>query len=273
VPHYGEHIAWAESSAVCYANSILGARSNREGGPSALAAALTGRTPDYGLHLDRNRQPGLGVQVETRVEGTHAFGALGRVIGQVMEMSGDKPIPYILGIQRASLEELKSFCASLATYGGAALFHMAGITPEARQFSPPEEALIVSQSELEKAMQSLNTDTDLPVDFVSLGCPHLSIQEIARIAELLNGKHVAKEFWITTARPVKQIAERMGYTQTIEASGAKIAADTCCVVAPIQGRFKVMATDSAKACYYAAGKNRFKTVFKPFDEVVLEALR
>jgi len=84
---------------------------------------------------------------------------------------------------------------------------------------------------------------------------------------------VTKEFWITTARPVKQMADRAGYTQIIEASGAKFAADTCCVVAPIRGRFKVMATDSAKACYYAAGKNKFKTVFKPFDEVVLEALR
>ena len=104
------------------------------------------------------------------------------------------------------------------------------------------------------------------VDFVSLGCPHLSIEEIARIAELLEGKQVTKEFWITTARPTKQIADRMGYTQIIEASGAKFAADTCCVVAPIRGRFHALATDSAKACYYASAKNRFKTVLKPFDE-------
>ena len=111
------------------------------------------------------------------------------------------------------------------------------------------------------------------VDFVSLGCPHLSIEEIARIAELLEGKQVTKEFWITTARPTKQIADRMGYTQIIEASGAKFAADTCCVVAPIRGRFHALATDSAKACYYACAKNRFKTVFQPFDEVVMEALQ
>ena len=91
-------------------------------------------------------------------------------------------------------------------------------------------------------------------DFVSLGCPHLSIKEIARIAELLDGKQVVKEFWITTARPTKQIADRMGYTETIEASGAKFAADTCCVVAPIKGRFTALVTDSAKACYYASGK-------------------
>ena len=273
VPHYGEHIAWAESSAVCYANSILGARSNREGGPSALAAALTGRTPAYGLHLDENRRPNLSVYTPAGLRGTHEFGALGMVIGWKMEGYESKPIPYIQGVERASLEELKSLCASLATYGGAALFHMVGITPEAAQFSPPEEVMHITQAELERAVHSLNQSAAEEVDFVSLGCPHLSIQEIARIARLLEGKQVTKEFWITTARPVKQMADRAGYTQIIEASGAKFAADTCCVVAPIRGRFKVMATDSAKACYYASGKNKFKTVPKPFDEVVLEALR
>ncbi len=110
------------------------------------------------------------------------------------------------------------------------------------------------------------------VDFVSLGCPHLSLREIAHLAELLQGHRVRSEFWITTARPIKQIADRMGYTQVIEASGAKFAVDTCCVVAPIKGRFKAMATDTAKACYYAASKNRFKTLFKPFDQVVMDAL-
>jgi predicted aconitase len=110
------------------------------------------------------------------------------------------------------------------------------------------------------------------VDFVSLGCPHLSIQEIARLAELLRGRRVVKEFWITTARPTKQIADRMGYSQIIEASGAKFAADTCCVVAPIQGRFRALATDSAKACYYASARNGFKTLYLPFEAVVQTAL-
>jgi hypothetical protein len=131
---------------------------------------------------------------------------------------------------------------------------------------------VITSQDLQAAIESLNDATAEEVDFVSLGCPHLSIQELARIAELLEGKKVAKEFWITTARPTKQIADRMGYTQVIEASGARIAADTCCVVAPIRGLFQAMATDSAKACYYAYSKNRFKTVFKPFDEVVAEAL-
>jgi hypothetical protein len=272
LPHFGEHIAWAESSAVCYANAVLGARSNREGGPSALAAALTGRTPAYGYHLDETRLPGLTVEVQAHLEDTHQFGALGKAIGERLEAGGDKTVPYIQGVERASLECLKSFCASLATYGGAAMFHIESITPEAGQVNPPARRIIVTQADLEAAIQSMNDAPLDEVDFVSLGCPHLSIQEIARIAKMLEGKKVVKEFWITTARPTKQIADRMGYTRIIEESGAKIAADTCCVVAPIGGRFQAMATDSAKACYYASGKNKFKTVYLPFDEVVMAAI-
>jgi predicted aconitase len=176
-------------------------------------------------------------------------------------------------VERAWLEELKSFCASIATYGGVALFHMLGITPEAAQGATSKDMKRITQADIDKAKLAMNDATSDEVDFVSLGCPHLSIKEVARIAELLRGQQVTKEFWITTARPTKQIADRMGYTQVIEASGAKFAADTCCVVAPIKGRFKVLATDSAKACYYAYAKNNFRTVYKPFDEVVMEALK
>jgi predicted aconitase len=182
-------------------------------------------------------------------------------------------VPYICGVERASLEELKAFCASLATYGGAALFHMSGITPEAARYAPPEERWIITQAEIEAAAAALNDASDAEVDFVSLGCPHLSIDEIARLAELLRSQTVVKEFWITTARPTKQLADRLGHTQVIEASGAKFAVDTCCVVAPIQGRFTALATDSAKACYYAYAKNKFKTRFLPFDDVVQQALK
>lgn len=269
LPHFGEHIAWAESSAVCYANAVLGARTNREGGPSALAAALTGRTPEYGYHLEANRQPTITFEVDATPTDTADFGALGKVIGEKLESRKDGGrVPYILGVAAASGEQLKSFCASVATYGGVAIFHMPGITPEAGLFSPPKERIRLSAAEIERARQSLSDAHPQEVDFVSLGCPHLSLQEIARIAELLAGKRVTKEFWLTTARPTKQMADRMGYTATIEAAGAKFAADTCCVVAPIEGRFRALATDSAKACYYGAAKNRFKTALLPFDEVV-----
>ncbi len=271
IPKFGEHLAWSESSAVCYANSILGARTNREGGPSALAAALTGRTPEYGFHLKENRQPTLTFIINANLTENSDFGALGKLIGEKIEAS--KAIPYILGVQSATLENLKSFCASLATYGGAALFHMPGVTPETDTTIPPQEQIKLTQADLLAAVDSLNDATSTTVDFVSLGCPHLSIQEIARIAQLVEGRQVRKEFWITTARPIKQLADRLGYTRIIEAAGAKFAADTCCVVAPIQGRFTTLATDSAKACYYAYAKNKLKTVFLPFDDVVRLALQ
>jgi len=269
-PGFGEHLAWSESSAICYANAVLGACTNREGGPSALAAALTGRTPEYGLHLPEARIPKLAFHVEAQLSGTNDFGALGKVIGEKIEAC--KAIPYILGVPSASLEELKSFCASLATFGGAALFHMAGITPEASQYNPPGEPITITQAELEAAIRSLNGAGDAEVDFVSLGCPHLSLPEIAHLASMLEGQQVHREFWVTTARPTKLLADNLGYTHTIEAAGAKFAADTCCVVAPIQGRFTVLATDSAKACYYAYAKNKLRTKFLPFDDVVRLAL-
>jgi predicted aconitase len=277
-PGLGEHIAWAESSAVCYANSVLGARTNREGGPSALAAALTGRTPAYGYHLNKARQPGLTVEVSAHLgssglEDAFRFGALGKAIGEKIEALGMKPVTFIRGVENASLEALKSFCASLATYGGAALFHMEGVTPEAGRYRPPARKLSITAEDLESAIRSMDEATDEEIDFVSLGCPHLSIEEIARLANRLQGRKVRREFWITTARPTKQLADRLGYSSIIEASGARFATDTCCVVAPIRGRFRALATDSAKACYYAYSKNRFKTRFRPFDQVIEEALR
>ena len=273
LPHFGESIAWAESSAVCYANSVLGARTNREGGPSALAAALTGRTPAYGYHLDENRVPTVQIVIEAEVQSNPDFGALGKAISDGLQAQGLRPVPYISGVEKASLENLKSFCASIATYGGVALFHLEGITPEAAQFTPPTNTLTLTQANLDQARSDLTSAGPEDIDFVSLGCPHLTLREIQRIAQLLDGKTVKKEFWITTSRPVKGMADRMGYAAIIEKAGAKFATDTCCVVAPIKGRFNALATDSAKACYYAAGKNKFKTRLLEFDAVVEEACR
>jgi hypothetical protein len=211
--------------------------------------------------------------VETGIKGTHEFGALGKAIGDKPAYSGSKTVPYIQGIKSACLEELKSLCASIATYGGAALFHIPGVTPEAVRYKPPANRIHISSSDLEQAIHSMNEELEAEADFVSLGCPHLTIDEIARIAQLLEGRRVVREFWITTSRPVKQAADRLGFSAIIEESGAKFATDTCCVVAPIKGRFRSLTTDSAKACYYASAKNGFRTRLFPFEEVVLGATR
>ncbi|MCX6803064.1 MAG: aconitase X catalytic domain-containing protein [Candidatus Diapherotrites archaeon] len=264
-PHFKQHIAWSESSAVAYANSVLGAYTNREGGPSALASALTGKTPLYGMHLEENRAAQIKVKVKCKIKGTWEFGALGKAIG---EKSKAKPT-LILGIKEASIEELKSFSASIATYGGAAIFHMKGITPS--KTSSRKEEITITKEDIEKAKKEM--DSECGVDFVTIGCPHASLAEIAKVAQLLKGKKVKKEFWITTARPTKRIADTTGYSKIIEDAGAKFAADTCCVVAPIKNRFKCMATDSAKGCYYAGAKNNFKVKIMSIEKLVEEACK
>lgn len=271
-PHYGQHLAWAESSAVCYANSVIGARTNREGGPSALASAITGKTPNYGYHLDANRYGQVHFKVNTPIRGTDQFGILGKIIGDKLVEIGKK-IPYISGIPIATIEELKSFCASIATYGGTALFHMDEITPEYDRYPKPSDNVFkIDKNDMNKARLEL-IDEDSEIDFVSIGCPHASIHEIATIAELLEGKKIKKEFWITTARPTKKLADAAGYSKLIEDAGAKFAADTCCVVAPIKGRFKGIMVDSAKACYYGRAKNKFKVRIGTLEQCVEEAIK
>ncbi|MCX8200234.1 MAG: aconitase X catalytic domain-containing protein [Candidatus Micrarchaeota archaeon] len=265
LPRFNEHVAWSESSAVTFANSVLGARTNREGGPSALAAALTGRTPEYGLHLDENRQAHVHAHVKARLESTSDFSALGWVLGKKI---GNR-IPFITGVKRASVEELKSLCASLPTYGGPSLFHIKGITPSKPK--KPKDMVVITQDDIEEAYAALNEDEDA-VDFVAIGCPHASIGEIRRIAGLLRRRRVKAEFWIATARQTKELADRAGYTKAIEDAGAKFACDTCMAVAPLRGRFRVMAIDSAKGCYYARGSNNFKTRFGTLEECVEAAV-
>jgi len=265
LPLFGQHIAWSESSAVCFSNSVIGAKTNREGGPSSIAAALTGRTPEYGMHLDENRQAQVKVKVFANIDTVPKFGALGKVLGKRI---GNR-IPLIEGIKKASLEQLKSLSASIATFGGTALFHIKDITPN--KTTVPSEEIEVTEEEISAALKEFDDAEE--IDFVGVGCPHASIHEISRIAKMVEGKKILKEFWVCTARQTKQIADKMGYTESIERAGGKVAADTCMAVAPIKGRFKGMMTDSAKACYYAAGHNGFKTKIGTVEDCVKEALK
>jgi predicted aconitase len=265
LPRFGEHIAWSESSAVCFANSVIGAITNREGGPSSIASALTGKTPEYGMHLEKNRQAQVRVLVKAKIDSVPKFGALGRAIGKKI---GNK-IPLIEGIRNASLEELKSLSAAIATYGGTAMFHMKGITPG--KTIVPKKSISIGEKDIAEALKSFDSAEE--IDFVGIGCPHASINEMQKIAGLLKGKTVKKEFWVCTARQTKQLADKMGYSKAIEAAGAKIACDTCMAVAPIKGRFRGMITDSAKACYYAAGHNNIKTRIRNVEECVEEAMK
>jgi predicted aconitase len=268
LPRYGEHVAWSESSAVTFANSVIGARTNREGGPSALAAAFVGKTPRYGLHLDENRVPNIHVQVNANLSKLSDWGALGYSIGKKAE----NKIPYITGIREAELDELKSFCASVVTYGAQPLFYMQGITPGAESQMVPRDSVTVDDRDIKEAYDSIN-DLVTDIELVCVGCPHCSIKEISEIAELLEGKKVSEstEFWVATSRFTKQLADKHGYTQTIEQAGAKFACDTCMAVAPLKGRFKSLATTSAKGCFYSR-QNKMLTKMGSLKECVEAAV-
>ena len=266
-PRFGQHVAWGESSAVAYANSVLGARTNREGGPSALAASLTGRTPLYGLHLTENRAPTVAVDVDALLASPEDFSAMGYFTGKLVKDG----IPIFRGVRRANLEELKTLSAALASSGGVAMFHIEGLTPEYDLGGGTAEAVTFAQNDLEETWASLN-DEGTP-DFVSVGCPHCSLAEVAELAERLEGRRVTGEFWICCSMEVKRQSDKAGYSQAIEGSGAKFATDTCMVVAPVEELgFKVVATNSAKACHYLRNAG-LRVRFMSLEECVAEATR
>jgi predicted aconitase len=240
---FGEHLAWAESSAVVFANSAIGARTNREGGPAALAAAIIGKTPCYGLHLDRNRVPQLLIRVEGFSRGRgHAdhYGALGFLAGKI---AGNR-VPFFSGI-RPGPDELKAMGAAMAASGAVALFHVEGVTPEAERALPHTGGLAEQTITAGEVAGLLK---EMPVEAVALGCPHCSAGELAEIATLLQGKQVKKPLVIFTSRHVMEANRPL--VDRIEASGARVYADTCMVVSPMMEAYSSVMVDSGKAYAY-----------------------
>jgi len=239
---FGDHLAWSESSAVSYANSVIGARTNREGGPGALAAALVGKTPCYGLHLDKNRNPDVVIEVKSDENdwGIARYGALGYHTGKLV---GNK-IPYFLGITPDN-DQLKALGAAMAATGAVALYHVKGVTPEARKnrFTISDlEIISIEPAEIDQLF------TDIPVDAVAVGCPHCSPAELIDIARLLKGKTVTKPFYVFAAQGV--IDNNSMTVNVIERSGARVYADTCMVVSPVMEQYPAIMVNSGKALAY-----------------------
>ncbi|HVP96441.1 aconitase X catalytic domain-containing protein [Methanoregula sp.] len=238
----GDHLAWSESSAVSYANSVIGARTNREGGPSALAAALLGKTPCYGLHLDKNRVPQLVIDIhaDTSAWGIAEYGALGFHAGKLV---GNR-IPYFRGI-RPEPDQLKAIGAAMAATGAVALYHVEGVTPEAqknRYDLSGLDVVTVEQTEIARVF------SEIPVDAVAVGCPHCSPAELAEIARLLAGKVVKKPLYVFAAQGV--IDRNARVVDSIEKSGARVFADTCMVVSPAMEQYHSIMVNSGKAFAY-----------------------
>jgi len=245
-PKEGETVAWAESSALSYVNSVLNARTNREGGPGALAAAIIGKTPRYGLHLEENRRPTVIIEAEVDDEITD-YSLLGHAVG--IKVGG--AIPYFKGI-RPDVNGLKTMAAAMAAAGSVAKFHVEGVTPGwGLQELKGLEKVAIGREEVRKAKDSLTTGKD--PDLIALGCPHLSQIEMKMLASLLDGKRRANdapEVWFCTSRTVKTWCPKE--TAILEKFG-KVVCDTCMIVAPIEGNHRCTATNSAKACNYLPG--------------------
>jgi predicted aconitase len=227
-PRKGSHLSWSESSAVSYANSVLGARTNREGGPSALAAALVGKTPEYGYHLDKNRIPDITIKTDFPLTGAD-FGALGYVVGKIIHSR----VPQFSFATQPNDDELKALGAGMAATGAVALFY-------SEKRAKPSETLELSRSDLD-----IYSSSDPEV--VVLGCPHCSRSELTEIARLLDGHTVERPLWICTSRFV---ADRCGSLITrIEETGANVICDTCMIVSPAFEKRSLM-VNSGKALEY-----------------------
>lgn len=273
LPMLGEHIAWGESSAVAFVNSVIGARTNREGGPTALAAAITGRVPAYGYHLDENRKGTHLIRVEMELKTDKDFAVLGYFGGKLV----GKDVPVFEGItKRPTLEQFKALSAALASAGAVALYHVVGFTPEAPTreavISGDIEPVIFDQAAYDKTCQKF--DQTGPIDFVVLGCPHVSIHEFEEIARLVRGKTLKSDLWVCTSRMVRDLAKRMGFVDAIESAGGEVVCDTCPVLCCTltQRGYKTVATNSGKMAHYAPGLWHLQPVLLNTEECIRAAI-
>jgi hypothetical protein len=258
VPKFGEDLGWSESSAVVFANSVIGARTNRLAAYVDVCAALTGRVPRFGLHVPESRRGEVLFELDPDLSASfedYFFPALGYLVGQV---TADR-IPVIVGVRQTTFDQLKAFGAAAAASGSVALYHMVGFTPEARTLEEalggrlPAERISVGRREIARTMEQMSTGQGGAVDVVGVGCPHASIDQMRRYATLLRGKrvHTGVELWICTNTMVEEMARRMGYVEAIEQAGAKLMVGTCHNDCPLGAwGFRRLVTDSGKFAYY-----------------------
>ena len=252
-----EDVAWAESAALIFANSVLGARTNRESNPTATSSALTGKTPLYGYHIDENRAGSILVDVHCELKESSDYSAVGFCVGS--QVGSEVPV-FLFKNSKPNIDDLKSLGAALATSGEVALFHVIGITPEAKDQKSafhgdkPIDRIRVNGSDTRQALQVFFSGSE-EVDHVMIGCPHSSLTELREVASLLEGKrvHPRVKMWTCTSAAVRSIGERNGVVQMIEKAGAHVVTDTCTVNVPCKDLgFKTMATSSTKAAKYCS---------------------
>lgn len=281
-PSFGQQIAWGESNAIVFANSVLGARTERYPDLFDICCAITGRAPAVGLHLTENRGGQLLFQlvdIPPQLQQSDDFyPVLGHFIGKA---SLDK-IPVIDGLTaRPEEDQLKAFGAAAASSGGVALFHMVGITPEAAtlaeafQGPAPAETIEITMDMLRQARSELTHTDSNRLDMVVLGSPHFSLAEYRHLAPLLEGKqkHAAVKFLVTSSRAMTQVAQKAGLLEPLQAFGAQITVDTCILTSPmLPAEIQHLMTNSAKFAYYTPGLLGRKISFGSLEDCVRSAV-
>ncbi len=276
VPAFGEVIAFSESSATPYVNSVLGARSNREGSNSALCAAVTGVVPNYGLLLDENRYGEILVDVEAELNSDFDYQILGWCYPEKYKGLEN---PIFRGIKnRPTPEGFMNFGAQLNTSGCVSMYHIVGITPEAPTLEAAQgnkkikHALTITQADLDDTRARLCRDPK-KIDFAMFGCPHITINQVATIAKVCEGKKFAVPVWLLTSSLTKELADRMGYGAIIARAGGHIVSDTCIDVPPCWQPYYhgVGVTDSPKCAYYNEIRD-IEFIIRPIEEAVEAAI-
>ena len=272
----GDHLSWGESNAVIWANSIVGARTNREGGMSCLASALVGKTPEWGMHLPENRIPTLEVEVKGRMSPLH-YDLLGALIGS----NYNSEIAYFNGIRPRTNDLLKHLGAGLASKGGHAIFHIEGITPEhrlieiSRSKDAIKEKLSLRAKDLDRAKDEIYPESSDDIDAFVLGCPQFGPREFRRLGKALKGKHIlpGKRILVFTSRAMRSMVDPRLIAK-LEESGVEIYNDTCMVVTPLASMgFKKVGTDSAKAAHYIPNLPKVKAAILPLEIIAEKVTR
>ncbi len=283
-PAFGEQVAWAESNAVAFVNSVIGARTNKYGDFFDICLALTGRAPAYGLHLTENRLGQLLFRLKDIPPALLESDSFYQILGyQVGRMTGSA-IPVIRGVpSTVTQDQLKALSAAAASSGTVALFHVIGVTPEAPDLATafggnsPLETIDLDMEILRQARRELSVN---PVglaqpDVIALGSPHFSLPECRQLAALVEGRHLAPglEFFVATNRAVYYALQQNGLLAKLEAFGATVTQDTCVVVSPfIAPEARLLMTNSAKYAYYAPGQLKMSVVFGTLAECVDSAV-
>jgi predicted aconitase len=278
-PAFGQHVAWAESNAIAFCNSVLGARTNRYGDFIDICAAITGRVPFAGLHRDEDRHASLVLRLEGVHERLLASDALYPVLGHVLGQEAGSAVAAIVGLPADTSEDrLKAIGAAGASSGSVAMFHVVGVTPEAPSLEAatggaevPE--IVVTVERLRAARDELSTMVTDRLGAVSVGTPHASVAELERLAQLFGERRSLVPFFVNTGRDVLADAERRGLPATLEAAGVHVVTDTCTYLTPIMGVVDgPVMTDSGKWAWYAPANVGVDVVFGSLEECVLSGL-